>query len=91
MLNNLKAGRKLHGKKTSKKTDQKNIEKAFRILKKTMQNNSDIENSLWAAACWSVSVDGYINSGFPYEMFCKEWDEVKEFYKSWRQKQDKKE
>lgn len=70
-------------KRCSKKTDQMNIEKAFNILINAMKSDPEIEPTLWAGAVWSVLVEGYINSGMSYELFCKEWDKIKIHYKSW--------
>jgi hypothetical protein len=64
-----------------KKSDQKNVEKAFKILKETIQSHPEIEPTLWASAVWSILVEGYVNSGASYELFCDEWDRIKEHYK----------
>ncbi len=71
-----------------KKTDQDEAEKAFKLLKESMANHSEIEPSLWASAIWSVLVDGYVNCGFSYEEFQNEWDRVKHHYKPWFDKEE---
>lgn len=70
-------------RRAPKKTDQQIAEKAFQIIKKTMQEHSEIEPTIWAAGCWSVIVDGYIKCGFSYEEFGNELNSVKDYYKSW--------
>jgi hypothetical protein len=66
-----------------KETDQEEIEKAFNIVKKCMQDHSEIEPTLWAGALWSALVDGYIASGTSYNRFCYEWENIKHHYKKW--------
>jgi hypothetical protein len=68
-----------------KPTDQEETERAYQILLKTMQDNPDIEQTLWSGACWSALVNGHINSGITYEEFCKEMESVRQFFKyKWR-------
>lgn len=38
-----------------------------RLFKETMSNHNEIEPTLWAAAFWSILVDGYSQSGTRYE------------------------
>lgn len=64
-----------------KETDQINTEYAFQILRKAMQDHPEVEQSLWAGACWSCLVNGYINSGIPYKEFQQEMKSVAAFYK----------
>lgn len=66
-----------------KKTDQRQIEKAFNLLKEVMVEHPEIEPTLWASAFWSVLVEGYSTSGMSYKQFSLEWNEIKHHYKSW--------
>jgi hypothetical protein len=66
-----------------KPDDQKNIEYAFNLLKNYMAEYPEIEPTLWAAAFWSILVDGYNASGTSYEEFTEEWDRLKHHYKHW--------
>jgi hypothetical protein len=68
-------------KRSPKDDDQEKTEKAFQLLRKTILDNPQIEPTLWAGACWSVLVSGYINSGLTYEEFVDEVKGVKKFYK----------
>lgn len=68
-------------KRPRKKTDQENAELAYQVLLNTMQFHSEIEQTLWASACWTLLVRGYLNSGVPYEEFCEDFDSAKEHYK----------
>ncbi len=65
-----------------KPTDQKQIEKAFNLLKDCIAEHPEIEPTLWAGAFWSILVEGYSASGMSYEQFTREWDEIKYHYKS---------
>lgn len=67
----------------AKKSDQKNTEKAYRILVKITEEHPEIEESLWAGALMSAFVSMHINSELPYEEFCKSLDDVKKVYKNW--------
>jgi hypothetical protein len=69
--------------RSPKNTDQEDVEKAFNILKDILNSHPRIEPTLWASAFWSCLVDGYNNSGFTYEQFCLEWENVKDNYKGW--------
>ena len=69
-------------KRDPKKTDQEQIEIAFRLLKECINNHSEIERTLWAGACWSLLIEGYITSGVSYDQFTTECDQVKHHYKS---------
>jgi len=64
-----------------KKNDQQEIEKAFRLLKKCVDDHPEIEETLWTSAFWSILVIGYSLSGMTYEQFNSEWDRVKHHYK----------
>lgn len=66
-----------------KETDQEEIQKAFLLLKSCMQRHPEIETTLWAAAFWSILVDGYSASGMSFDEFTKEWDHMKHHYKHW--------
>jgi len=66
-----------------KSSDQEELEKAFQILRKTMQSHPEIENTLWAGAIMSCFVDGHINSEVSYEDFCESLDSIKKHYKKW--------
>lgn len=69
-------------KRRSKKTDKINAEKAYQILLETMIAHPEIEPTLWASACWSSLVTGYLNSNIPYREFCEDFDSAKEHYKN---------
>jgi hypothetical protein len=66
-----------------KETDQEVVQRAYNLLKGYMAQHPEIEPTLWAAAFWSVLVDGYSSSGMSYEKFTEEWDRVKHHYKPW--------
>ena len=68
-------------RRSSQESDQDETEKAYQIFLKTMNNHPEIEPSLWSGACFSCIVNGYLASDIPYEYFCNELDEVKNFYK----------
>lgn len=70
-------------KRPLKKSDQKQIEKAYNLLKDCIVSHPEIEPTLWAGAVWSILVEGYSRSGMTYEKFTKEWDQVKHHYESW--------
>jgi hypothetical protein len=69
-------------KRPGKLTDQEETEKAYQILLKAMQDNPDIESTLWVGAFWSCIVNGYRNCDMSYEEFCSELDSVKAFFKT---------
>lgn len=71
------------GRRPSKKSDQNNTEKAYQILLKAMQAHPEIEQSLWAGACWTALVNGYLKSGISYELFCEDFDGAKNHYSKW--------
>jgi hypothetical protein len=70
-------------RRSPKKTDKQQTEKAFQLIKECMANHPEIEPTLWAGAVWSILVHGYSASGVSYEQFTKEWDKLKHHYKSW--------
>jgi hypothetical protein len=65
-----------------KEDDQENIERAFQLIKRTITRHEEIEPTLWGAACWMILVIGHAGSGYSYEEFCEEWDNVKDHYRS---------
>jgi hypothetical protein len=74
-------------RRKEKKSDQYNTETAFQILRQAMLDHPEIEQSLWAGACWSALVNGYLLSEIPYDQFCEDFDNAKEFYKErWESK-----
>ena len=68
-------------KRPPKKSDQKNTEKAYQILLEAMQNHPEVEPTLWAGACWTALVSGYLNCGISYKEFCEDFEEAKEHYR----------
>lgn len=66
-----------------KDDDQKNTEKAYKILCKTVEEHPEIETSLWAGALMSAFVDMHQNTKFTYKNFCEVLDDIKEVYKNW--------
>lgn len=67
----------------AKPDDQDQAEKAFKILKESVDRHPEIEPNIWMAAYWSILVDNYIDSGIKYEQFCQELANVRENYRSW--------
>lgn len=76
-------------KRKPKKSDQKNIEKAYQLLKKAAKDSPDIDPTSWAGACWTALVNGYICAGVSYEDFCVELDGVRDHYKKWFGREEK--
>lgn len=70
-------------RRRGKKTDQTETEKAYQLLIKTMQDHPEIEKTLWAGACWTALVNGYLNSGIPVKEFIEDFDSAKEHYIKW--------
>lgn len=68
-------------KRRKKDTDQEESQKAVLILLDAIQNHPEMEPTLWASACFTLLVDGFLKSGIPYEGFCRELEGVKAFYK----------
>lgn len=66
-----------------KRSDQDETEKAYQILVSAMQSHPEIEQTIWAGACWTALVNGYLNSDIPYELFCHDFDSAKEHYSKW--------
>lgn len=67
-------------RRKSKKSDQKNTEIAYQILLKAMLSHPEVEQSLWAGACWTALINGYHNSGIPWKEFCEDFDAAKKHY-----------
>lgn len=70
-------------RRAHKRSDQNNTEKAYQILLKAMQDHPEIEQTLWAGACWTALINGYINSDLSYEEFKEDFDSAKEHYSKW--------
>lgn len=70
-------------KREPKDTDQDEVEKAHLLIHELMYEHPEIEPTLWAAAVWSVLVNGYIDSGATYDEFCEESDKLKTHCKPW--------
>jgi hypothetical protein len=66
-----------------KETDQEESEKGFQLLRKVMQDNPQIEPTLWVVAMWSCIVNAYIGSGMSHELFCEQCEKTKNHYKKW--------
>lgn len=72
-------------KRKHKKTDQSELERAYQILVEAMQAHPEIEQPLWASACLTVFVFGYVNTDIPYASFCEDLDAVRAHYaKFWK-------
>ena len=65
------------------KSDQENAEKAYQLLLNFLNENSDIEPTIWAGAVWGVLVNGYVNCNFTYKEFKDEMNVVLEHYEHW--------
>jgi len=70
-------------KRKPKRSDQKNTEYAYQILIKAMQEHPEIEQTLWAGACWTALVNGYLNSGVSFEEFDVDWRCAYDHYRKW--------
>jgi hypothetical protein len=71
-------------KRYRKKTDQSETEKAFQILLHAMQSHPEIESTLWAGACWTALVNGYLKSDIPLKEFKEDWERaLKHYSKLW--------
>jgi hypothetical protein len=70
-------------KRPPKKTDQENIEIAYKLFNKLMNSHPEIEKTLWASVCWSSLVNGYKDSGSSYEEFHYEATNAINHYKTW--------
>lgn len=70
-------------RRTSKKNDQKETERAFQIIQKAIEEHPEIEPTLWAGALFSKIVQGCETSGLSYLEFCEMIDDAKNFYKRW--------
>jgi len=69
-------------KRVPQPDDQKNTEKALRLLCDTVDLNPGIENNIWQGACISLIVNSYIESGLTYQQFCEELDDIKKYFKN---------
>jgi hypothetical protein len=70
-------------KRKRKKSDQCGIEKAYQLLLRTMHAHPEIEQTLWAGACWTALINGYAACGATYEEFCQDFDGAKAHYSKW--------
>jgi len=70
-------------KRVPKEKDQEQIEIAYELIRNLMQQHPEIEPSLWAAAVWSVLVNGYKACGFNYKMFREETSKAVKHYEQW--------
>lgn len=70
-------------KRKAKKSDQVNTETAYLILLEAMRTHPEIEQTLWAGACWTALINGYLASGIPFKEFCEDFDRAKEHYAKW--------
>lgn len=64
-------------------TDQTNAERVFKMIQELIDLNPGIENNIWAAGMWTCLIDSYVDSGFTYEMFCDELDNIRNHYKKY--------
>jgi uncharacterized protein (DUF4213/DUF364 family) len=64
-------------------SDQENTEKAYELIINLINENEEIERTLWVGAIWSVLVNGYHQCDFSYKDFCEEVKMVSKHYKSW--------
>ena len=66
-----------------KESDQVNIEYAYQIVIKTIEDHPEVETTLWAGALLSALANAYIDAGLSYEQFESEFDSAKKFYRKW--------
>lgn len=59
-----------------KPNDQKNTEKAFRLILELYEKHPEIEPSLWAGALWSALANGYLNCHFTFDEFKRQIDDM---------------
>lgn len=67
-------------KRPGKETDQDETEKAYQILIKAMQDHPEIEKTLWAGACWTALVNGYLQCDIPLKQFRSDWKSAMDHY-----------
>jgi hypothetical protein len=53
-------------------SDIDNVERGYEILLDFIENNKEIETTLWCTIFWIAITKGYRNSGFSYEEFLDE-------------------
>ncbi len=73
-------------KRRRKKSDQNETEQAYQVLQQAMLSHPEIEQTLWAGACWTALVTGYLNSGISWEGFCNDFENAKNHYAKWLDK-----
>lgn len=70
-------------KRLPKAFDELHTETAYLFLKNLINENLQIEPTLWLMAIWSTLVDGYISQGATHDQFVQECNRACEHYKSW--------
>lgn len=68
-------------KREPQQTDQKIAADAYIMLKDLIISKPQIEPTLWAGALVTMLIDGFKNSGYSYEDFCNEFENIKIHFK----------
>lgn len=61
--------------------DQEKATMAYQLIEELVESNPQLDYNVWMGGLWTAISNCYHANDITYEQFCREIDDVKEFYK----------